>query len=127
MKQQEQQQPCTDPGATLHEISRFGQTDEKKGIQTGGKHGYSSGGCGTGSSFSEASIVPETGTSGWHRFNSLTVGGNDKKRGVFKAAKVFGGLARKFYRASWTPHEGGMDSRFDWVMEFPAGSEHDIV
>lgn len=129
-KQREQQRLRTDQGAQKQGTRRLDlKKDEKKIVQTtGGKQGGGNGGCVAGCPVSEAGAVPETGeSSGWRRFSILPVGGKYKKMGLFKVAKIFGRWVERFYRVTWTPHSGGSDSCFDWVVEFPSGSQHDFV
>lgn len=130
-QQEEPQRLRTDGGTDRQGSSSIDPTkDEKNATQpVVVKLGDSRGGSGAGSSVPEAGAVPETaGSAGWRRFSLLLpVDGKDEKRGLFKAAKALGRWIKRVYRVSWMPGDGETESCFDWVTEFPAGSQHDVV
>lgn len=122
-RKKQRPQPPTGQGEARLGSSGLEQSNEEstKGAEAGGEQGDGGGGgCAAG-------VVPETGTSGWRRAGPSMVGGIYTKTELCRAAKTLRSWAEKFYRVSWTSHDGGEDSRFDWVVRSPAGSQYDIV
>lgn len=91
----ETRQAAAEDREKQQEEQRKLRADKKNAVQTGGKQGDDNGGCVSGSSVSEARVVPETESSEWRRFVLLPVG-RDKRTRLFKAVKRSGDGLRGF-------------------------------
>eukprot|EP00752_Nemacystus_decipiens_P002568 g2406.t1 len=129
-QQQEHRQLCTDHDDAARQVIRgLDQAQEERTAvrQVEVKHGDGNDSGFAGGSVSEAGMALETGSWGCRRLGVLSVDEKIENMGLLRAAKAFGRWVERFCRVPWTPGNGGVDSCWDWVVEFPAGLEHDVV